>query len=84
MTGADWTIIALVSLIMLGLTFRRRFGPILDPLKKRMGESWDTMIRAMQLVTVGVWILIWLLVDDTRRAELQRFFEENAPWMTGW
>ena len=77
----EWAVAVIVGFVLVGLAVRRQFGSVWGAMVGRLGPRWAQAIRAGSLLTVAVWLLVWLLIDAERRAELQRFYEQNAPWM---
>lgn len=76
-----WLLVSLLGLIGLGAVVRFRFGSVMAPLKARLGDRWPLLVRTLQIATVAIWLTVWLAIDGQRRAELQQFFQDNAPWM---
>ena len=77
----EWALAVIVGFVLVGLAIRRRYGSVWKTVVDRLGPRWPQAIRVGALLTVAAWLLVWLLIDAERRAELQRFYEQNAPWM---
>ena len=83
MTATNWTLITVVLLLMLGIKFRWRYGSMREMITNRLGPRWAQFIKIGALLSVVFWLLLWLLVSPERRAELQQFYEQTAPWVIG-
>ena len=77
----DWVIVVVVLLLALGIFIRRRYGSLGELLTQKLGEKWVNLIKVGSLLTVAFWILLWIFIDDARRAELKSYYEANAPWL---
>lgn len=74
-------IVVLLSAVFLAILIRRRYGPVGKHLIEWMGPYWPMIIKIGSIATLLLWIIIWVTVSPERRAELQRHYEDNAPWI---
>jgi hypothetical protein len=73
--------IALSLAIVLAIFVRARYGPVGRKLIERLGPWWPRIIKYGSLATLVLWLIIWITVSPERRAELNKHYEDNAPWV---
>lgn len=80
-SGLNFLVVALVSVVVLAIIVRRRYGLVGKKLIERMGPWWPLIIKVGSIVTMVLWLIIWITVSPERRAELNKHYEDNAPWI---
>jgi len=79
--GQTFLVVALLSAVVLAILIRRRYGPVGKKLIEWMGPSWTLFIKIGSVVTLVLWLVVWVTVSPERRAELQKHYDDNAPWV---
>lgn len=74
-------VIALSLAVMLAILVRARYGLVGKKLIERLGPWWPRIIRYGSLLTLMLWLIIWITTSPERRAELNKHYEDNAPWV---
>jgi hypothetical protein len=80
-SGLNFLVVVLVSVVVLAIIVRRRYGLVGKKLIERMGPWWPWIIKVGSIVTMVLWLIIWITVSPERRAELNKHYEDNAPWI---
>lgn len=80
-SGLSFVVVLLVSAIVLAIVIRRRYGPVGKQLIERMGPWWPLIIKVGSIATMVLWLIIWITVSPERRAELNKHYQDNAPWI---
>lgn len=80
-SGLNFLVVALVSVVVLAIIVRRRYGLVGKKLIERMGPWWPLIIKVGSIVTMVLWLIIWITVSPERRAELNKHYQDNAPWI---
>lgn len=80
-SGLSFVVVLLVSAIVLAIIIRRRYGPVGKQLIERMGPWWPLIIKVGSIATMVLWLIIWITVSPERRAELNKHYQDNAPWI---
>lgn len=74
-------VVVLLAAVFLAIIVRRRYGPVGKQLIERMGPWWPLIIKVGSIATLVLWLVIWVSVSPERRAELNKHYEDNAPWI---
>lgn len=74
-------VVVVLSAIFLAYFIKRRYGPVGRKLIDRLGPHWPMAIKIGSIATLILWMIYWVAVSPERRAELERFYRENAPWV---
>lgn len=80
-SGLSFVVVLLVSAVVLAIIIRRRYGPVGKQLIERMGPWWPLIIKVGSIATMVLWLIIWITVSPERRAELNKHYQDNAPWI---
>ncbi len=80
-SGLKFLVVVLLSAIFLAIFIKRRYGAVGKQLIGRMGPRWPLIIKVGSIATLVLWLIFWVAVSPERRAELQQFNEDNAPWV---
>lgn len=80
-SGLKFLVVILLSAVFLAIYIKRRYGPVGKQLIERMGPRWTLIIKIGSIATLVLWLIFWIVVSPDRRAELQQFYEDNAPWV---
>jgi hypothetical protein len=80
-SGLNFLVVALVSVVVLAIIVRRRYGLLGKKLIEQMGPWWPLIIKVGSVATMVLWLIIWITVSPERRAELNKHYEDNAPWV---
>ncbi len=80
-SGLSFVVVLLVSAVVLAIIIRRRYGLVGKKLIERMGPWWPRIIKIGSIATMVLWLIIWITVSPERRAELNKHYQDNAPWI---
>ena len=80
-SGLSFVVVLLVSAIVVAMIIRRRYGPVGKQLIERMGPWWPWIIKVGSIATMVLWLIVWITVSPERRAELNKHYQDNAPWV---
>jgi hypothetical protein len=80
-TGLLYPAIFMSVAVVLAIFVRARYGPVGRKLIERIGPWWPKVIKIGSVVTLLLWLIIWISVSPERRAELNKHYQDNAPWV---
>ena len=80
-SGLKFLVIVILSAIFLAIFVKRRYGSVGRKLIERLGPRWPLILKVGSIATLVLWLIFWVAVSPERRAELQQFYEDNAPWV---
>lgn len=80
-SSLKFMVVVVLSAIFLAIFIRRRYGAVGRKLIERIGPRWPRILKIGSIVTLVLWLVIWVLISPERRNELQKLYDENAPWV---
>jgi hypothetical protein len=80
-TDLIFPVVVLLSAVVLAIIIRVRYGPVGKKLIERLGPWWPRIIKVGSVLTLILWLIIWVTVSPERRAELREHYDDNAPWV---
>ncbi|MBE9552613.1 MAG: hypothetical protein IMF05_04020 [Proteobacteria bacterium] len=80
-SGLNFLVVTLVSVVVLAIIVRRRYGLVGKRFIERLGPWWPRIIKIGSIATMVLWLIIWITVSPERRAELNKHYQDNAPWV---
>ncbi|MDH5557501.1 MAG: hypothetical protein OEZ03_09125 [Alphaproteobacteria bacterium] len=80
-TGLLYPAIFMSVAVVLAIFVRARYGLVGKKLFERIGPWWPTVIKIGSVATLLLWLIIWISVSPERRAELNKHYQDNAPWV---
>ncbi|MDA1326504.1 MAG: hypothetical protein O3C34_17395 [Proteobacteria bacterium] len=75
-----FALVMLLSAVALAVVILRRYGSVWRTILNRLGRHWPRFIACASIATMVLWMMYWAFVGREQRAELQRIFQESAPW----